>query len=177
MQSESFDNSQCIKDVGSDQSLLSLLHIIYVGVENLLCVLFQFFQIYFGFNALFHEQSFQLIAIAVFDLGWSLYGIGQALTIKYFRDRIEAIPSCQGFPQYDLTFRYFDIPYSVVYFAFALLSIFISFKLYQQFGWNLYKKIGADVKIKVIKSSSKSTSLDEEETNISSPKKWAIDDE
>ncbi|CAG8771608.1 12966_t:CDS:2, partial [Ambispora leptoticha] len=99
---------------------------------------------------LFHEQSLQLIAIVVFDLGWALYGIGQALIIKYFRDRIETIPSCQEFPQYDLTFRYFDIPYSAVYFAIALLSSFISFKLYQQFGWKIYKKIGADLKFKAL---------------------------
>ncbi|CAG8844512.1 25719_t:CDS:2, partial [Racocetra persica] len=103
-ESTEFDNSKCIQDIESDQSILSLMHVAYACVENLLCVLFQFFQIYFGFNALFHEQSFQLIAIVVFDLGWALYGIGQALMIKYFRDRIEAIPSCQQFPQYDLTF-------------------------------------------------------------------------
>ncbi|CAG8823103.1 28828_t:CDS:2, partial [Dentiscutata erythropus] len=34
------------------------------------------------------------------------------------------------------------------YFTLALISTFVSFKLYQQFGWNIYKKIGADVKIK-----------------------------
>ncbi|CAG8490954.1 23382_t:CDS:2 [Cetraspora pellucida] len=123
MQSEDFDNSQCIKDIGSDQSL-TIVHVLYICVENLLCVLFQFFQIYFGFNALFHEQSFQLIAIAVFDLGWSLYGIA---TIVY--------------------------------------------------GVLMVKAFGKGLKKFFVKSSSKSTSLDEEETNISSPKKWAIDDE
>ncbi|CAG8758571.1 21294_t:CDS:2, partial [Dentiscutata erythropus] len=65
---------------------------------------------YFGFNALFHEQSFQLIAIVIFDLGWALYGIGQALILKYFRDKFENIPSCQQFLHYDLSFRYVDIP-------------------------------------------------------------------
>ncbi|CAG8714378.1 15978_t:CDS:2, partial [Dentiscutata heterogama] len=144
-----FHDSQCISinDIDDDH-LLEAVHIVYASIENLLCIIFQIFQMYFGFNVLFHEQTFQLIAIVVFDFGWALYGIGQAFIIKYFRDQIEKIPSCRQIPQYDLTFRYFDIPYTVVYFTLALISTFVSFKLYQQFGWNIYKKIGADVEFK-----------------------------
>ncbi|CAG8630080.1 10066_t:CDS:2 [Gigaspora margarita] len=142
-------DSKCLDDIDNDNSIvMDILHVLYVCLENLLCVLFQFFQMYFGFNALFHEQAFQLIAIVVFDLGWALYGIGQALTMKYFRDKINKISSCRQVYPYDLTFRYFDIPYTVIYFVLALLSAFISFKLYQQLSWNIYKKIGADLSMK-----------------------------
>ncbi|RIB30359.1 hypothetical protein C2G38_2238304 [Gigaspora rosea] len=140
-------DDSCLNDIIKNYGAFDLMHVVYVCLENLLCVLFQFFQMYFGFNALFHEQSFQLIAIVVFDLGWALYGIGQPLTMKYFRDRFDKITTCH-LVDHDLTFRYYDIPYTVIYFVLALISTFISFKLYQQFGWNIYKKIGADLEIK-----------------------------
>lgn len=40
-----------------------------------------------------------------------------------------------------------DFPLVVALIIFALVMSFISFKLYQQFGWNIYKKIGADIKL------------------------------
>ncbi|CAB4411220.1 unnamed protein product [Rhizophagus irregularis] len=52
-------------------------------------------------------------------------------------------------PWLDIQKEFFrvDIPLVVTLIIFALIMSLISFKLYQQFGWNIYKKIGADIKM------------------------------
>jgi hypothetical protein len=40
-----------------------------------------------------------------------------------------------------------EIALSVMILAFAVVMAFLSFKMSKQFGWNIYKKIGADVRI------------------------------
>lgn len=40
-----------------------------------------------------------------------------------------------------------EISLSVVLLTFAAIMSFLSFQMSKQFGWNIYKKLGADVKI------------------------------
>ncbi|CAG8452172.1 8425_t:CDS:2 [Racocetra fulgida] len=42
-------------------------------------------------------------------------------------------------------FLKYDAPVIVALLLFSIIVGFICFKLYQQFGWNIYKKIGADL--------------------------------
>ncbi|CAG8690847.1 18637_t:CDS:2 [Gigaspora rosea] len=43
-----------------------------------------------------------------------------------------------------------DIPLVVFLVIFASIIAFVSFKLYQEFGWNIYKRIGADIQMQKI---------------------------
>jgi hypothetical protein len=40
-----------------------------------------------------------------------------------------------------------EIALSVTILAFAVVMSYLSFQMSKQFGWNIYKKIGADVRI------------------------------
>lgn len=40
-----------------------------------------------------------------------------------------------------------EIALSVTIMAFAIVMCYLSFEMSKQFGWNIYKKIGADVRI------------------------------
>lgn len=40
-----------------------------------------------------------------------------------------------------------EISLSVVLLTFAIVMSFLSYQMSKQFGWNIYKKIGADVQI------------------------------
>lgn len=40
-----------------------------------------------------------------------------------------------------------EISLSVVLLSFAIIMSFLSYQMSKQFGWNIYKKLGADVKI------------------------------
>lgn len=40
-----------------------------------------------------------------------------------------------------------EVTLSAVLLVFAVIMSFLSFQMSKQFGWNIYKKIGADVRI------------------------------
>lgn len=40
-----------------------------------------------------------------------------------------------------------EISLSVVLLTFAIIMSYLSYQMSKQFGWNIYKKIGADVQI------------------------------
>ena len=50
-------------------------------------------------------------------------------------------------PPENTTIYKFEVPLVVVLLVFGTTLGFLAFKLYQQFGWNIYKRIGADLKM------------------------------
>ncbi|CAG8829357.1 35499_t:CDS:2, partial [Racocetra persica] len=52
---------------------------------------------------------------------------------------------CPGRLPLHTQFLKYDAPLIVALLLFSIIVGFICFKLYQQFGWNIYKKIGADL--------------------------------
>lgn len=41
-----------------------------------------------------------------------------------------------------------EIALTVLILVFAIAFVFLSWKMYQQFGWNIYKKLGADISLR-----------------------------
>jgi len=53
-------------------------------------------------------------------------------------------------PPDNTTIYKFEVPLVVVLLVFGTSLGFLAFKLYQQFGWNIYKRIGADLRMQAI---------------------------
>ncbi|CAG8501682.1 8667_t:CDS:2 [Funneliformis caledonium] len=94
--------------------------------ENIIFMIFQLFQLYFCLNS-----------VQIFEI------------IKWKGD---LSVNCETFPTDEIQrqFANFDLPLVIILVVFALIMACISFKLYKQFGWNIYKKIGADIEVQKI---------------------------
>ncbi|RIA80888.1 hypothetical protein C1645_781136 [Glomus cerebriforme] len=111
-------------------------------LENLMFIFFYFFQLYFCFNAIFHQNTIQIITIALINFAFVFIGMMQVYEVRSISIALKE--DCPGFEfEPDMNEMFFIL-------ALAILVIFmgyLSFKLHRQFGWNIYKKIGGDVAI------------------------------
>eukprot|EP00834_Sanchytrium_tribonematis_P004840 NODE_260_length_11481_cov_1.187928.p4 type:complete len:325 gc:universal NODE_260_length_11481_cov_1.187928:8433-7459(-) len=95
----------------------------------------QLFQIYFSWDAIANENTIQLFAwvgMNVASFGYSLFQI---------KDVSQVTNIWQSYSGY-----FFAI--CVLLAVFAVISGFLTFKLYCEYGWKVYKKIGADPRMK-----------------------------
>ncbi|CAG8628536.1 25468_t:CDS:2 [Gigaspora margarita] len=98
--------------------------------ENLVFMVFQVFQLFLCMNA-----------VQIFEIG------------KWISDLQKNCPGSayQSFTgQFRSQYGSNDIPLVVFLVIFSSIIAFVSFKLYQEFGWNIYKKIGADIQMQKI---------------------------
>ncbi|CAI2172968.1 18253_t:CDS:2 [Funneliformis geosporum] len=116
--------------------------------ENAIFMIFQLFQLYFCLNAVINQNTIQIITLTVINFVCGFYGIVQIFEIKKWNSDLSSV-LCQNI-DFDRQFSSHDIPLVIVLVGFSLIMAFISFKLYQQFGWNNYKKIGADINVQKI---------------------------
>jgi len=117
--------------------------------ENVIFMIFQLFQLWFCLNAVIKQNTIQIISLTIINFLCALYGIVQIFEIvKWANDLTGACPS--GVTGIEKEFFKVDFPLVVVLIIFALIMSLISFKLYQQFGWNIYKRIGADIKLQKV---------------------------
>ncbi|CAG8632847.1 285_t:CDS:2 [Ambispora leptoticha] len=131
----------------------SITRIINIMQENLVFMGFQAFQFLFCVNAIYNQNTIQMIAIAVINYVCALLGIGQIFETlrwrKQLKDNIDAArasctPEQRNLPDADIIS--FEVPLVAVLLIFGTALGFLAFKLYQQFGWNIYKRIGADLR-------------------------------
>ncbi|CAG8439750.1 15757_t:CDS:2, partial [Acaulospora morrowiae] len=119
----------------------------FIAYDNLIYIFFQIFLVYFCFNSIFHENTIQVLTISAVNFGWATYGIIQAIEIHVALRAVAALAACKGRSSFDSQPWKNDVPCVLVLFFFAFIMAYLSYKLYQSFGWNIYKKIGGDVKI------------------------------
>ncbi|CAG8557201.1 16817_t:CDS:2 [Cetraspora pellucida] len=110
----------------------------------------------------FNEHSLQVITITILNLTWAAYGIGQAYEVFSTIKEIQALLECvseeteEKLLNNDLvevinTYRHHinmeEMACVALLLLFAVGMAYIAYNLYQQFGWNNYKKIGGDPKL------------------------------
>ncbi|KAF0441991.1 hypothetical protein F8M41_003739 [Gigaspora margarita] len=111
--------------------------------ENIIFIIFQIFQVWFCFSAMYNQNSMQVIAIIVINSLFALNGIVQWVEVKkWFLDFDR---DCPGRLSLHTQFVKYDLPLIIALLLFSLALGFLCWKLYQQYGWNIYKKIGADL--------------------------------
>ncbi|KAF0361206.1 hypothetical protein F8M41_014184 [Gigaspora margarita] len=117
-------------------------------------MVFQVFQLFFCMNAVYNQNTIQIITIAVTNFLCGLFGIVQIFEIgKWISDLQKNCPGSayQSFTgQFRSQYGSNDIPLVVFLVIFSSIIAFVSFKLYQFFCWNIYKKIGADIQMQKI---------------------------
>ncbi|CAB4482385.1 hypothetical protein RhiirA5_411615 [Rhizophagus irregularis] len=115
--------------------------------ENTVFLIFNIFQLWFCQNAIFNQNTIQIINIAVINYLCALFAIVQIVEIDIWtKNANNCLP---GFDYHAIIAAY-EVPLIVIVVICATLQVFFTWKLYQQFGWNIYKKIGADLRMQRI---------------------------
>ncbi|RIA87713.1 hypothetical protein C1645_776681 [Glomus cerebriforme] len=137
------DSNVCVKPSKDRMSLIIQ--------ENVIFMIFQLFQLWFCLNAVVNQNTIQIITLTIINFLCALYGIVQIFEIfKWRNDLTKICNDVSGIEKQFLKLSEIfktDLPLVVILIVFASIMALISFKLYQQFGWNIYRKIGADIKM------------------------------
>ncbi|GBC01921.1 hypothetical protein RclHR1_04390006 [Rhizophagus clarus] len=135
------NETERIDDECYNEQFLSLY---VLTLENLMFIFFYFFQLYFCFNAIFHRNTIQIITIASINLAFIFIGIMQLFEVGNTRNDLQNhCPNLGFYPQSDKGEVFFILVLAIL----AIFMGYLSHKLYRQFGWDVYKDIGGDVKI------------------------------
>ncbi|KAI3630108.1 hypothetical protein MIR68_011543 [Amoeboaphelidium protococcarum] len=103
----------------------------------------QVFQVVLCFDAVLHQNTIQIIAFVIFDALVFAYSLFQYFQLK---DAL-AFASVSTVVGED-KFSGVLIAISVVLGVCLIAFVYLAFKLYLEFGWKIYKKIGADPRMK-----------------------------
>ncbi|RIA87006.1 hypothetical protein C1645_828399 [Glomus cerebriforme] len=138
--SEQFKNRRCV-NINKDR-------IGNIVGENVVFLIFNIFQFWFCQNAIYNQNTIQIINIAVINYLCALFAIVQIVEIDIWTTKAnECIPE---YFNYNAAIAAYEAPLIIMLVICATLQVFFTWKLYQQFGWNIYKKIGADLRMQRI---------------------------
>ncbi|KAI9277093.1 hypothetical protein BDA99DRAFT_555014 [Phascolomyces articulosus] len=116
-------------------------------VYFILFILAQIFTVALVVDAIYQKNTIQLIALIAFELGMTAYSIIQyhqsstlfdtdddnvKLAVAYLGDAYHAS-------------RWAEITMICIMIISSIIFCFLAYKLYLEFGWHIYKKIGADL--------------------------------
>ncbi|RIA93678.1 hypothetical protein C1645_803935 [Glomus cerebriforme] len=132
------------KEDDSCTLIITVSRFMMIITENVMFILFNLYQFYFCLNAIFHQNTMQIFAIVIINIVYVVLGIVQMIDINLYGNKIDSI--CPGL-HLDNNFVLYELPHILVLVTLAILMTTLSWKLYQQFGWNIYKKIGADIEM------------------------------
>ncbi|CAB4393389.1 unnamed protein product [Rhizophagus irregularis] len=113
--------------------------------ENIIFIIFQIFQMWLCFNAIYTQNTVQIVTTAAVTFFCALFAIVQILEVrKWYRNFGN---SCQVPLEFEFNpnFTSYDIPLMIALIIFGFIMAFLGWKLYRQLGWNIYKKIGGDI--------------------------------
>jgi len=126
----------------------SMERMMRIEQENAIFMIFQLYQLWFCFNAVFAQNTIQLIAVTIMNSLCAGYSIVQIMEIRIWYADLNR-PCSNAFQKESDTAKY-DLPLVITLITFATIMGFLAFKLYQQFGWIIYRKIGGSLEIQAI---------------------------
>ncbi|KAG9286230.1 hypothetical protein G9A89_014216 [Geosiphon pyriformis] len=153
---------QILETMGLCKPESSITRLSNIMRENLVFMGFQAFQFLFCVNAIYNQNTIQMITIAVINYSCALFGIGQIFeTVKWRRSLDEELVKlgCSPIKESQRSGKIestkaaitsFELPLVAILLIFGTALGFLAFKLYQQFGWNIYKRIGADLRMQSV---------------------------
>ncbi|KFH65122.1 hypothetical protein MVEG_08603 [Podila verticillata NRRL 6337] len=126
-----------------------------LSVYHILFIVAQLFQMILLCDAMYNKNTIQIIAIVVFNCAMVAYA---GLQMKQASEILVATPTDSlqnaildifGANKYNPIPYHASLPYEIAVLVlmaiFATVFAFIAYKLYKEFGWSIYKKIGADL--------------------------------
>lgn len=91
-----------------------------------------------------YQNTAEILALAILNVACAVLGALQVVDGVKWLDRLLET----SYPTDPLAMaEKIEISLSVVLLSFAIVMSFLSYQMSKQFGWNIYKKIGADVQI------------------------------
>ncbi|KAI8095276.1 hypothetical protein BDF21DRAFT_329382 [Thamnidium elegans] len=112
--------------------------------ENIAFIGFQVWFIGMVFDATVYQNTAEILALAILNVLCAILGALQVVDGVKWLDRLLQT----SYPTDALAMaEKIEISLSVVLLSFAIVMSFLSYQMSKQFGWNIYKKIGADVQI------------------------------
>ncbi|KAI7858281.1 hypothetical protein BDC45DRAFT_554357 [Circinella umbellata] len=116
-------------------------------VYFILFILAQVFTLALVIDAIYQKNTIQLIALIAFELGMSAYSIiqyHQSSTLFDTDDaNVQLVVAYLG-DAYHAS-RWAEITMICIMIVSSMIFCFLAYKLYLEFGWHIYKKIGADL--------------------------------
>ncbi|KAI8144087.1 hypothetical protein BJV82DRAFT_608269 [Fennellomyces sp. T-0311] len=118
--------------------------------ENVFFILFHIFQFYLGIDSLVRQSIIQLMAHAANQLICVILALVQLSETLKWNASVDAVDEATG-KTTDRSAFYralrFEIALAVIMFVLTGIFAFLCVKLLRQFGWNVYKRLGADPKL------------------------------
>ena len=91
-----------------------------------------------------YQNTAEILALAILNVICAVLGALQVVDgVKWLNALLNTQYSVDALAKAEKI----EISLSVVLLTFAAIMSFLSYQMSKQFGWNIYKKIGADVKI------------------------------
>ncbi|KAI8059406.1 uncharacterized protein B0P05DRAFT_478325 [Gilbertella persicaria] len=111
----------------------------------------QLFTVILVLDAIIQKNTIQLIALVAFELGMSAYTIIQyhQSSTLFSNTQDPSVTLVLAFlgDAYHAS-RWAEITQICIMLVSSMLFIFLAYKLYLEFGWQIYKKIGADLSMR-----------------------------
>lgn len=120
---------------------------VLLAFENIMFICFYVFQLYFSYNAILHQNTMQIFTIAISNFCYAVLGVVQLLEAQETSNRV--LNECPTIVM-DPEFMVHEVPHIILITILSCITGYLSFKLYKQFGWNIYQRIGTDVKLQSI---------------------------
>ncbi|CAO0792040.1 unnamed protein product [Mucor circinelloides] len=112
--------------------------------ENIAFMGFQVWFLGMAFDATVYQNTAEILALAILNVLCSILGALQVVDgVKWLDRLLHTSYSVDALAMAEKI----EISLSVVILTFAVIMSFLSYQMSKQFGWNIYKKIGADVQI------------------------------
>lgn len=118
--------------------------------ENIAFISFQFWFVGMSFDATVYQNAAEVIALAVMNLACAIFGALEVIDGKRWLGILRDISLKHDIPLNTRPIQtafYVEIALSIAVGLFGILFAYLSYEVVKEFGWVIYKKIGADIRI------------------------------
>ncbi|KAG0164918.1 hypothetical protein DFQ28_003251 [Apophysomyces sp. BC1034] len=113
--------------------------------ENIAFIGFQVWFAVMALDATVYQNTAEILALAIMNILCAVLGALEVVDGVKWLGRLKVYPQLDSQPL--MIAEKIEIALSVVILLFACAMTYLSYEMSRQFGWNIYKKIGADVQI------------------------------
>ncbi|CAG8673716.1 12786_t:CDS:2, partial [Funneliformis caledonium] len=100
---------------------------------------------------IYNQNTIQIITIAVINYLCALVEIVQIVEINRWKKQADECLNADKLDgdkhSIEVNVETYEVPLIIILLICATLQVFFTWQLYRQFGWNIYKKIGADLRM------------------------------
>ncbi|KAI9366523.1 hypothetical protein BD770DRAFT_376393 [Pilaira anomala] len=118
--------------------------------ENIAFIGFQCWFVGMAFDATIYQNAAEVIALAVMNLACAIFGALEVIDGKKWLRTLSEIRDNHQIPIITTPIQtafYVEIVLSIMVGLYALVFAYLSYAVVKEFGWVIYKKIGADIAI------------------------------